>query len=148
MDVRESCIMISSLTQTVTVKFAKIMSDSYSIQGVTPSQAAIMLLLGRGGAQKISEIAAKLGMAESNVSNICSRLERAGYVVRRRQSDDRRAVKIEPTEAAAQKTSTIKNELDIFIDKMQKLLTVSDLDDIAAGLRKLDRLFDLFLANR
>lgn len=148
MDIKDSCMMISTLTQSISAKFAKTMSDSYSIQGVTPSQAAILLFLDQQGAQKISSIADILNMAESNVSNICSRLEKAGYVMRQRQSDDQRVVKIELTESASTKIDDIKRELDFFIDKMQKLLTESDLSDITAGLQKLDRLLDLFLENK
>ena len=144
----EPCLIIGKMTQTVSAKYGKILSDSYSIQGITPSQTGILFYLKGNGAQKIRDIAAALNMAESNVSNICSRLEKAGYVQRQRQSYDHRVVKIELAEAAAAKIAAIKVEADALFDRMHKLLTEEDMNDICVGLQKLDMLLDLFLENK
>ena len=100
------------------------------------------------GTQKISDIAMELKMVESNVSNICSRLEKSGYIRRERQKDDQRVVKIVLTDNALPKIVDIKVEMAAFLDKMQKLMTEADLNDICVGLRKLDILLDLFLENK
>lgn len=147
MTLEESCKAISILMQTISVKFARTQDDNYSIQGVTPSQAAILLFLDETGAQKVKDIAAALNMAESNVSNICSRLEKAGFVKRQRQNSDQRVVKIELDDGASGKIEDIKREMNVFLRKMQQFVTETDVNDIYIGLQKLDRLLDLFLEN-
>lgn len=145
MSLAESGLAISTLLQSITVKFSRAMSDNYVVQGVTPSQAAILVRLDEAGPQKVRDIATALNMAESNVSNICSRLQKAGLVRRQRQLDDQRVVKIELDESVADKVDAIKRDRDAFLARMQGHVTEADINDIFVGLRKLDRVLDLFL---
>jgi len=138
---------INALMQNIVPKYSKATGENFSASEITASQAQILLLLEQSGALKVSEIATALHMVDSNVSNICSRLERAGYIKRDRQQNDQRVVKIDLTEAAFPKITDIKEGIDAFYNKMQRLLMPQDLDAICDGLRKLDTLLTMFLEN-
>jgi len=140
-------MVINTLMQNIVPKYAKATGENFSTHGITEPQAQILLLLEQANALKVSEIAGTLHMVESNVSNICSRLENAGYVTRTRQKDDRRVVKIALTDTALPKIADIKRRILTFYDQMQSFVTSKDIDAICDGLRKLDTLLTMFLEN-
>lgn len=144
-DMNDSFLKLNDLIKIVTEKYTKIVDDRSSIQGITPSQAQIMLFLDQNGAYKVSQIAHALHMPDSNVSNICSRLEKSGYINRERQKDDNRVVKIKLTEAAFPKIESIRAVAAHFHKKMQEFVSLEDVEDICAGLSKLNHLLDMFL---
>lgn len=131
----------------VFAKYAKAAEEKFSMPGITPSQARILLLLAEQGAKKVSEIAALLDMAESNVSSICSRLERAGYILRRRPPEDQRVVLIDLSEAARPTVQELERKVFAFHEKMCGLARAEDLRAIVTGLDKLNALFDLFFSH-
>ena len=65
---------------------------------MTPEQYWLLRLLRRKGALSISELAEKLGVTSSSITTACKRLEKAGLVMRERQSDDERMVRVTLTE--------------------------------------------------
>jgi DNA-binding MarR family transcriptional regulator len=65
---------------------------------MTPEQYWLLRLLRRKGALSISELAEKLGVTGSSITTSCKRLEKAGLVMRERQSDDERMVRVTLTE--------------------------------------------------
>ena len=65
---------------------------------MTPEQYWLLRLLRRKGALSISELAEELGVTGSSITTACKRLEKAGLVMRERQSDDERMVKVTLTE--------------------------------------------------
>jgi DNA-binding MarR family transcriptional regulator len=65
---------------------------------MTPEQYWLLRLLRRRGALSISELAEKLGVTGSSITTACKRLEKAGLVMRERQSDDERIVRVTLTE--------------------------------------------------
>ncbi|MDR1558429.1 MAG: MarR family transcriptional regulator [Clostridiales bacterium] len=144
MEYQEYCVAINELIQSVGSKFATAANQQFAGQNLTASQVGILLLLDKTGAMKVSDIASKLNMRESNISNICKRLESAGFVLRSRQVDDQRVVKIELTTAAVKKMDGIKASVSNFHRKMRECVSENDLKDIHTGLVKLNKLFDVF----
>jgi DNA-binding MarR family transcriptional regulator len=144
MEYQEYCVVINELMQSVSSKFATAAGQQFAGQNLTASQVGILLLLDKTGAMKVSDIASELNMRESNISNICKRLESADIVRRNRQADDQRVVKIELTDAAAEKMDGIKACVNGFHLKMRECVSESDLKDIHTGLVKLGKLFDVF----
>jgi DNA-binding MarR family transcriptional regulator len=65
---------------------------------MTPEQYWLLRLLRRKGALSISELAEELGVTGSSITTACKRLEKAGLVMRERQSDDERMVRVTLTE--------------------------------------------------
>jgi MarR family transcriptional regulator, organic hydroperoxide resistance regulator len=140
----EACIMIDILMQEAASNFAKAKSQQFASQGLTSQQVSILLLLDQKGSLKVSEIADTLKMVDSNVSNICSRLQKAALVRRKRLKDDKRVVIIELTDSAQVKMEEIKNRVYDFRRRMSEQLSQQDLADICKGLSKLNNLLDIF----
>lgn len=138
-------IRIDKLLQESYSKFSKAKGHHYSPQGLTPQQISILMFLDQNGSMKVSDIASKLKMVDSNVSNICTRLEKAGFVKRDRLKDNQRIVIIELTGEAVSKMDEIKasvNELNL---KVSECVSQQDLEVICTGLGKLNTLLDLLL---
>lgn len=65
---------------------------------ITQEQYWLMLRLYRGGASSIGELADALGITGSSATTACKRLEKAGLVIRARQLDDERMVRVSLTD--------------------------------------------------
>jgi DNA-binding MarR family transcriptional regulator len=145
MEYQEYCTSINELMQNVGSKYTQAQNQQFAGQNLTASQIGILLLLDQNGSMRVSDVAAALSMRESNVSNICTRLENAGLILRDRTKTDRRVVKVELTVQAEKKMGDIKSSVSDFHRKMQECVSADDLKDIHIGLTKLNKLFDLFL---
>lgn len=125
--------------------FNKNMEAYFSKWSLTSSQILILSLLDSHPGLKIGDIAANVGLPDSNVSGIVDRLEKAGYVERIRSTEDRRVVKVKPTN----KVNEIKREFDLNVEKyFHQLLGNSsqdEIDEIVHNLEKLKSLITRFV---
>ena len=135
---------IINLLQSADSKLSKARVNAFGVHGLTGPQISILLLLDKKGPMKISDIADELGMIHSNASNICSRLEKAGLILRDRLKDDQRVVNIELTKNARCKMVAIKVSVDDFYKRIEENVSQKDFEDINIGLIKLNKLFDMF----
>ena len=145
MEYQEYCTRVNELMQSVGSKFTKAHHQQFAGQSLTASQISVLLLLSENGAMRISDISSSLNMKESNISNICTRMENTGLILRDRTKADRRVVKVELTTLAEEKMDSIKASVSDFHRKMRECVSETDLKDIHNGLVKLNKLFDLFL---
>ncbi|QSO45943.1 MarR family winged helix-turn-helix transcriptional regulator [Alicyclobacillus mengziensis] len=60
--------------------------------GITPPQFDALIILDRSGDLTIGELSSRLYLAYSTTTDLVDRLERAGFVVRSRDTADRRVV--------------------------------------------------------
>lgn len=137
--------MIDKLLQESYSKLSKTKGQHYSPQGLTPQQISILMFLDQNGSMKVSDIASKLKMVDSNVSNICTRLEKAGLVKRDRSKDNQRIVIIELTDEALLKMNDLKASVNELSQKVNERVSDQDLTTIHMGLTKLNTLLDLLL---
>lgn len=138
---------IFKLLNKLQPKIARAWGERYFVRDITRPQARILMLIDDNGPLSVSEIATALDMADSNASNICSRLEKAGYVVRMRQEDDQRVVKIELTAEAAPIIEESEEKASKFYKEVSALITEKDVEEILTGLAKLNVLIDVIIEN-
>jgi MarR family transcriptional regulator, organic hydroperoxide resistance regulator len=62
--------------------------------GITPPQFDALFILDRDGELTIGELSNRLYLAYSTTTDLVDRLERSGFVIRQRDSDDRRVVRV------------------------------------------------------
>lgn len=67
--------------------------------GLTTSQFIILQMVARGGKILPSTLARSARLTQATVTSLVDKLERAGLVTRRRDTEDRRRIWIEPTPA-------------------------------------------------
>lgn len=134
---------VINLLESAESKLAKARLKAFGAHGVTGPQISILLLLDREGAMKISAIAEELDMIQSNASNICSRLEKAGLIARDRLKEDQRVVNIQLTDAARNKMVEIKACVDKFHKIIEENVSQKDFADISSALCKLNKVLDM-----
>lgn len=131
---------IFDLLNEVNSSFHKSVEEYFSKWSLTTSQILVLTLLDKHKEMKISEIAAKMGFADSNISGIVDRLESAGFVTRTRSTEDRRIVKV----SLADKAFELKKDFDLSIEEYfnQFIAKTSreELDEMIASLEKLKQL--------
>ncbi|WP_354681607.1 MarR family winged helix-turn-helix transcriptional regulator [Cupriavidus plantarum] len=66
---------------------------------VTHPQASCLMMLAKGAARNVTDLARELGTDIGSVTRLLSRLERRGLIARNRRDDDRRVVDLSLTAA-------------------------------------------------
>lgn len=116
--------------------------------GLTYPQYLVMLVLWQDGPGVVTHIADRLNLAPNAISPLLDRLERQGFLVRQRDRDDRRIVRVELIEkgrevheaaSSAQydvvcRTHLTPDDLDRLRDELRALA-----DRISAGASPVDR---------
>lgn len=97
----------------------------------------MLSLLDKQQEMRISDIAAKMGYADSNVSGIVDRLENAGFVKRSRSDTDRRIVKVSLTDKAYELKKDFSLNLEEYFSRFMSMTTQKELQGIAENLEKL-----------
>ncbi len=69
--------------------------------GLTAPQALILKEIVASGEISVGEVAQRVSLSQATVTDILNRLEKRGFVIRKRSSADRRRVLIRPTEEAS-----------------------------------------------
>ena len=106
--------------------------------GLTYPQYLVLSVLWESDDETISAIASRLDLEPSTITPLVKRLEQAGHVVRNRNPEDERQVKVTLTEegrALRAKTRTLAEALYTKADKAG--LTVDDLADLNMRVRAL-----------
>lgn len=75
--------------------FDKYFEKEFKDFKLTGPQGMIIFLVSKNGPMKISDISKNLGLSNSTVSGIVDRLETSKRVLRRRDENDRRVVRVE-----------------------------------------------------
>ncbi len=106
--------------------------------GLTYPQYLVLSVLWEGDDQTVSAIASRLDLEPSTITPLVKRLERAGHVVRKRNPEDERQVKVVLTEegrAMRAKTRTLAEAL--YTKAGNAGMTVDDLADTNARIKAL-----------
>ena len=108
-------------------------SDVFTDQVDVPrGQATLLCVLFQQDGMTQSEIAEQLSVQGATVTNMLQRLEEAGLVVRRRDAEDNRLVRVYLTEAGHEKERSINAQFG----SMQELIFQGLSDEERALLRK------------
>ena len=109
---------------------------------LTGTQGMLMGTLAHGGEMKISDLSEHMGLSNSTVSGIVDRLEKQGFLERRRSKEDRRVVYVTVTSEFKKKA---KNHFDRVEKKVNDIIneaTQQEVDKIYEGLDILKELME------
>jgi MarR family transcriptional regulator, organic hydroperoxide resistance regulator len=112
--------------------------------GLTCPQYLVLSVLWEGDDQTVSAIASRLGLEPSTITPLVKSLEQAGYVLRKRNPEDERQVKVILTEegrAIRAKTRTLAEAL--YTKAGNAGMTIEDIADLN---RRVKALRDAFRA--
>jgi len=140
---------IFDLLNEVNSSFHKNLEEYFAKWSLTASQILVLTLLDKHEDMKISEIAARMGFADSNISGIVDRLENAGFVGRTRSTEDRRIVKVSLTDKALELKKEFDLSIEEYFNQFLKRTSQEELDSMVINLEKLKQLLarkDIFTA--
>jgi DNA-binding MarR family transcriptional regulator len=122
---------------SITVSWRREMA---SATGVGVSQAQILLHLVRDGSQRVSQIAASQGVSGASATGLISRMEESGWVRRRPDPTDGRAVLVEVTEPGRRVLDEVAAARTRLLAMRLGALSREQLAQIAAALPALRQL--------
>ena len=107
-----------------------------SKEGITFSQYSVLLALARNGPMQMNKLGEHMLVAPANVTGLVDRMEKKGYVRRRRDESDRRLYVIEPTEAGSRIFKRISSRFRLYGGSLGLTLTSEEMSSTLAALRK------------
>ncbi|MBQ8589700.1 MAG: MarR family transcriptional regulator [Firmicutes bacterium] len=128
------------LMYSISYRMETCIRQFYEPFGLTTPQAMIILYIHRNGRGKVTEVANHLHMTNSNLSTICRRLERDGFLIRTRDLEDQRIVWLSLTEHCEQRIREIDQKIDSQYLNNLNGVSKEDGEVILAGLTKLNEI--------
>ena len=103
---------------------------------ITFSQYSVLLALSRSGPMQMNKLGEHMLVAPANVTGLVDRMDRKGYVRRRRDPKDRRLYVIEPTESGARIFKNISSRFTHYAGGLGSDLTPHELSTTLKALKK------------
>ncbi|MDD5312415.1 MAG: MarR family transcriptional regulator [Dehalococcoidia bacterium] len=80
-----------------------------NIGDITPSYGEVLYMLQRKGTVNLSDITKMSHKDKSTITGVINQLEKNGYIIKKRDNQDRRFVYIEPTEKSKKVQPALRN---------------------------------------
>lgn len=103
---------------------------------ITFSQYSVLLALSRSGPVQMNKLSEHMLVAPANVTGLVDRMERKGYVRRKRNEKDRRLYMIEETEKGSRIFKSISSRFRQYAGNLGSTLTQEERVSTLAALRK------------
>ena len=107
--------------------------------GLTAVQMRVLRSL-KAGDKTVGMLAKSMGMAGTNMSVICKRLEKEGLVYRSRDHQDERVVRVSATDKGRELVLRSERELEAYYQPLWEKESPQTAQTILAGLREFDQL--------
>lgn len=128
--------------RVVISRLSRQLNASATHEGLTPSQASALGLIGGRGPLSLADLAGLESLNPTMVSRIVGRLDELGLIRRRQNPDDLRAAWVEITPAGRAMTERIRDSRGQVVKACLDRLDSPDRDAIAAALPALEHLVD------
>ncbi|TCU57450.1 DNA-binding MarR family transcriptional regulator [Novosphingobium sp. PhB57] len=126
------------------LRMHRLFNDRMRAHGASLAQLKLLLLMERCGAMRSTDIADALGQAPRTVTEAIDGLERDGLVARSPDPSDRRAKRINLTEAGRAVIREVEPHRDAFAAQFFEVLGFEDLNTFLSILRTLnDRMIEM-----
>ena len=135
-----------SVYQRLKGKMTRLLEPVLQAEGLTLLQGYVLLLLDQSGQLTVGALSQETGMSPGNASNLCKRLERAGYLGRERGAQDERVVTLSLTENGRDTLARIRRRFARYGQLLDQL-PQADRDAIQQGVAAAERAMD-YLADQ
>lgn len=139
---------IFSMIREIAHKIDLLLQDTANELKLTPLQLKMIIILYANKNKEVSigNLGKAIGITGGNISNICKRLEKQGFVKRKRSEEDERVVNVVLTEEGNRAAKMVND----YITRLGKELPDKDvnvnLKTIVKELRALDILLDKYIS--
>ena len=103
---------------------------------ITFSQYNVLLALSREGPMQMNKLGENMLVAPANVTGLVDRMEKKGYVRRKKGEKDRRLYVIEATEKGTRVFTSISSKFRLYVGNLGSTLTREERNSTLAALRK------------
>lgn len=145
MDFRSFRQNIGDLQRQITDKMTEIFHPCSEKYGLTYFQYLILLEIDAAGEHTVGELGRRVNMDSGNISSMCKKLEKNGYVMRKRSEKDERVVKISLTGSGKACVDDVKHILDDKYGAFLKDDFRDGMSEIVSGLQMLNLLLSKVL---
>ena len=133
-------ISILAVFQTLKAKTVRLLDPVFQAEGLTPLQARVLLHLSRKDAT-VGDISEMVDMGQANASSLCKKLEREGFLTRRRGCSDRRVVTLSLTDKGRETMARLQRKLDHYLE-LVNARPEEEREELVRGLHAIDRMLD------
>lgn len=112
-------------------------------RGLTPLQLRVLIEIERRDNLSLSRLAKSLDMNNGNTSTLCKRLEREGWLTRKRRSDDERYIALELCEQTTVMLQELEDHLKEQYEPVLRQVDRAAIQRIQTGLLELHKLTTL-----
>ncbi len=133
-------ISILAVFQTLKTKTTRLLDPLVQAEGLTPVQVRVLLQLFCQDAT-VGDISEQTGMGQANTSSLCKKLEREGFLDRRRSCPDRRVVTLSLTPKGREAMVRIQRKLDHYLE-LVNARPQKEQAELIHGLRAVEQMLD------
>jgi DNA-binding MarR family transcriptional regulator len=127
----------------VIVRLARTLNDSASAEGLSPSQASVLAVIGARGPLALAALAEFEGINPTMLSRIVTKLDGDGLIRRKPNPDDQRAALVEATEQGRETSERIRTARTAVVTKLVDGLPPQTGADLLAALPALEAMAGL-----
>lgn len=137
---------IFSMIREISHKIDLLLQETAQALGVTTLQLKmIMTLSAAEDSVSIGNLGKSIGVNGGNISNICKKLEKQGFVDRNRSDEDERVVNVKLTEKGYDAAEKVSKYFDKIKPEAEEKSINSNLKTIINELGSLDNLLDDYI---
>lgn len=137
---------IFSMIREISHKIDLLLQETAQDLGVTTLQLKmIMTLSAAGESVSIGNLGKSIGVNGGNISNICKKLEKQGFVDRNRSDEDERVVNVKLTKKGFDAAEKVSKYFDKIKPEVEEKSINSNLKTIINELGSLDDLLDDYI---
>lgn len=136
---------VLTVFQTLKSKAARLLEPLAQEEGLTRLQAGVLFLLMDGDAT-VGDISADTCMGQANTSSLCKKLEKGGYLTRRRSPSDRRVVTLSITEQGRNSILRLQKRMELATTLLDGM-PIQVRDDFVRGLKAANLMLDYLYEN-
>ncbi|MDY2918720.1 MAG: MarR family transcriptional regulator [Anaerococcus sp.] len=139
---------IFSMIREIAHKIDLLLQDTANELKLTPLQLKMIIILYANKDKEVSigNLGKAIGITGGNISNICKRLEKQGFVKRKRSEEDERVVNVLLTEEGNRAAKMVNDYITRLGNELPDKDVNVNLKTIVKELRALDILLDKYIS--
>lgn len=139
---------IFSMIREIAHKIDLLLQDTANELKLTPLQLKMIIILYANKDKEVSigNLGKAIGITGGNISNICKRLEKQGFVKRKRSEEDERVVNVVLTEEGDRAAKMVNDYITRLGNELPDKDVNVNLKTIVKELRALDILLDKYIS--
>jgi len=110
------------------------------IHGLTTMQSRVLIAINEFDGSTVGSISRIIEISSPNASSLCKKLEKDGFIVRERSSDDERVVTLKLTEKGEKNLHQINSDLKNLFGPIIEKVPEEDFETMISGIKLLNKL--------